>query len=274
MSSHYTLIRYTPDPIAGEQINVGIAAWGEDGFYARFVRSWRRIIAFAGEDLTYLREFARAVEESTSRTDALPITSGAVTPEVLTAAAASWMNAIQLTTPRFSLLSSRQVVDDLARRVLREPERRARGRDRRWARARAVEALLESLSRHGVADASNYVRTGVVLEGKVERHEYDIVVGNGTPALGAIAVSFQVKASAELRRDVDAAAWLLDDVHTAHPDLDLAAVLLPPQSGVSKEYERASRVFDAIGASVVPLDDADTWAHDAADRHAGHLQPH
>src|SRR5215204_5185211 len=105
MASRYSVIQYLPDPATDERINFGVLAYGGGEAYARFVRDWRRIRGFGGQDTLFLREFARDVEASTSSQGRLPL-FGAETldPDELILSVGTWKNSIQLTEPRASTL--------------------------------------------------------------------------------------------------------------------------------------------------------------------------
>ena len=64
------VVRYRPDPSAGEALNIGvILCAGEFGYVgARFVKSWRRITgAFPKTDTVHLRRMVRVFEEACER---------------------------------------------------------------------------------------------------------------------------------------------------------------------------------------------------------------
>jgi hypothetical protein len=106
------------------------------------------------------------------------------------------------------------------------------------------------------------LRRNEVVEGSLDAHEFDVALANGSPKLGVLAMSFELRSPNELSREVGANAWTIDDVTNAL-DLEIAVVALPPRSQ-SKTYDHAVNLFESLGADVVPEPEIDDWASDVA----------
>lgn len=265
MPSTYSVLQYLPDPLTDERINFGVVVVGDGEVHTRFVRRWQRIGSFGTGDVKFLRDFARGLESTDVGQLVIPGAKGpALNEEVLSALAAKWINSIQVTPPRASTRSAGDLVDDIARRFLRDMQpRRRRVRDRRAAVALAAERMEEALGAEGGKRAQRLLRRDVAVQGTIEDHEFDLGLANGQILLGVLGLSFESQSPQDSLRNLHAAAWTIDDTKSANPDLPLAVVMLPPKTR-SNAYDRALRVFDALDVEPVPEDQVDTWAPEAA----------
>src|SRR4051812_42929624 len=122
MPTTYTVVQYVPDPIAEERLNVGVIAASGDHIRARFLSNWLRAERFGNSSVQNLREFARHVEYAAAEPGPeLQLGGPSELNETrLRELAGRWVNSIQFTTPRVSLLEPDAVIDQLARRFLHE----------------------------------------------------------------------------------------------------------------------------------------------------------
>ncbi len=263
MVTRFTVVQYIPDPIAGERMNCGIIAWREGRIFAKFVRNWRRLRTFGGEGIDFLRDFADRVLEVVSGVMEIPGIGGErLDQEQLEKIIGRWVNSIQFSPPQSSLKAPDQVVEELAPIFLRErgPTRR-RSRDRRAAAALAVRSISTGLEKRRVGLSDQFLKKNHTVQGKVDTHTFDVVLTNGKPFLAAQGLSFEVLESRTLLREVEATAWVIDDVRHSHPRLPLAVLALPPRKKTHEDiFDRARRIFADLRASVVMEDQADAWA--------------
>src|SRR2546427_8096708 len=107
MPTTYTVVQYVPDPIADERLNVGVIAVSGSHARSRFLSNWLRAERFGNASVRVLRDFARQVEEA--GVPALPIREAGgrleLSEEKLRELAGHWVNSIQFTAPRTSLLA-------------------------------------------------------------------------------------------------------------------------------------------------------------------------
>jgi hypothetical protein len=61
------------------------------------------------------------------------------------------------------------------------------------------------------------------------------------------------------KKEVDATAWLVEDVKRKHRTLPIAVFLLPPKSDTSA-YVRAKRLFPRLKGELVPEHAMEQWA--------------
>src|SRR5437879_5477961 len=62
MSAYYALIQYTPDPVIGELINIGVVVFGDGRTRFRFLHNWNRVKRF-GANITSLKAFAHQAQK-------------------------------------------------------------------------------------------------------------------------------------------------------------------------------------------------------------------
>lgn len=108
--SHYSVVRYLPDPTNGEQINIGIICWDDEGqVRSRWLSDWSRVEAFAGKDgAKFAQEYARM--------------SGPWPPSKVLYAAAHYSNCIQVSQPFGGLMTVDEMLATMAPLVLAEPK--------------------------------------------------------------------------------------------------------------------------------------------------------
>src|SRR5882762_1127011 len=102
MASHYTVVRYLPDPLTEESINIGVIAYGDGIIRSRFVSDWRRVRSFGGEGIKFLKDFAREIEHA-ELTSILGQEGGEITEKDLHRIAHQWINSIRFSPPKASI---------------------------------------------------------------------------------------------------------------------------------------------------------------------------
>lgn len=261
-ASFYSVIQYVPDPVTGERVNVGVVTVRGEEVHAKFLTDWRRIRSFGGEDLDFLKEFARAAQSWSKAQDRLPGLEERVrlNEQGIRNLAGKWINTVQFTELKASLLDPSELLIDAANRFLRTQPRRRRGfRDRRAAAALARNTIEMVVQDVVGSRWRELVRRNDTVAGRFDDHRFDVSVKNGDIMLAVRALSFEGPASHELEREVDATAWALDDVRKARRDIELAVAALPPRTR-SKTFDSARRVFEGLEASFVVEDDLQSWA--------------
>ncbi len=249
MSSFYSVIRYVPDPIANESINIGVVVFGEGKPTFRFLKRWNRAHYFGKETTGFLREFADSM--SSGQIDMFD-KEDLTNEDVLKSVLGRWRNSVQFTSPRGSLRSPDQLLGEVVKIYLREAI--PQGKNKRILREQAV-ALAARTVHHVIADRFGaagkiLVKRRFALEGNLDKHDFDLVIANGSPYLGAYALSFQVPDTVGLRREIDAAAFALEDVRKADRRLPLAVVAVPSKK-TNDAYDRAKRIFRSVGAQFI-----------------------
>jgi hypothetical protein len=108
------------------------------------------------------------------------------------------------------------------------------------------------------------------LTGHLESHVFDAIIGNGKPLAAVQALSFEGGDTPTLEREVDATAWLVEDVKRKHKALPVAVFLLLPK-GSSKTFERARRLFPPLKSDLVPEPEMEQWARRQAETLAAQI---
>jgi hypothetical protein len=273
--SYYSIVQYVPDPVADERVNVGVIAFGEGAIHSRFIRNWSRVEAFGGQDIAFLRTFADKVAHWSPPQVEIPgLEMGVrVSADDFRRLAGTWINSIQFTEPKASLLSPEDALH-ASLRFLREPITKTRTfRDRRVAIGLAFRELQEALMKRAGPPAAKAVDRYFKVQGTLDEHRFDVAIHNGKPLLAAHCISFEGPTTRELEKEIDAAAWSIDDTRSAFPKLSLGVVTLSPK-GKSKTYERAVHVFEGLHAVVISEHQVPEWAAKASEELAGAITGH
>jgi hypothetical protein len=273
VASYYSVVQYLPDPVIDERINVGVVTYGDGLLRSRFLRNWGRVSQFGAEDVGFLEEFASRVQDACAEQMPLDLPgSEPIDQKAIERMAEGWINSIQLTKPRASLLSPDALLADVADRFLREPAATPRGfRDRRRAAEIAARVVSQEIERRaGPTVAYRLVRTPYVIPGKVYPHnKLDVAVKNGKFYLAAQGLSFEVRKLSDLDAQLKDALLTLSDLRAAYGDIGLGIVALPPKEGANNyretvdRYQEAQRACAKIRAEFVPEGSAAGWAEAA-----------
>lgn len=261
MVTKYSVVRYLPNPLSGEMINVGVIAWGEGKIAARFAKDWRRAKAFGREDISFLRDFVEQVEASAQMQQQQLLTFGSVPVDAkqLEQIVKDWGNSIQFSELRTSLRPPEEVIREVSSIYLPElPHHSQPGRTRRAAAILALRRISQVLIDVRGPRASDLIKKEHAIQGKVDEHLFDVVVANGHPFLAAQGLSFEKSFIRTVQKDVDATAWAVDDVRKAHKNLPMAILALTP-GGPCPPVERARKIFRALGADMISERQMDGW---------------
>jgi hypothetical protein len=106
MGAYYSVIRYLPDMIRGEQINIGVVVWDDNTIFFKFLENWERFAVFSGNACTI--EVITEIIQELQR----------MTAEQIIKAAEKWKNSIQFSYPSYSLLGCKNLLDEVTIRFL------------------------------------------------------------------------------------------------------------------------------------------------------------
>lgn len=281
--TYYSIVRYLPDEIRGEQMNIGAVVLAEDGSFAgaKFDPGLQRAKSLGrGADVSFLRQLKDAFEELVAEQGAgqLPLAAEATPRLVVTIEgkprldvnllrylSEKWVHSIQITEPRASLEPDPlRLLDDVFRRYVR-PEStgvRRQVRDRRWIVSRAAQ-LLEVLvqERFPQEPAGEIVRRRRPLDGVVERHTFELVLERHEVRRAAQALSFEGEDRRSLSREIESVAWAIDDTRKAQPRLPIALLAIELEG--SPEFQRAEHICRSLEATFVPSRQLENWATSA-----------
>lgn len=123
MVTKYSIIQYVPNPIADERINIGAIAFSNSNIKVKFLDNWDRVRLFGMEDITFLQYFADSMIQSVNQGLLFPGDSddGTSKYERLNKIVDDWINSIQFTKITSYLDTVENVLEDIAKTHLIEP---------------------------------------------------------------------------------------------------------------------------------------------------------
>ena len=262
MTAQYIIVQYVPDPTADERINFGVIVWDDARVYSTFVSDWSRARHFGGENIAFLKDFAVHVGDLTKqpRSDYQEFSPSRI-GNIINA----WKDSIQFTAPRGSTRSASELFAELPSMFLRghagAPVERAEAvtRGRSVAVKLAYKCVYAVVKARMPEKAKELVRKNESVTGRYYQHEFDVVFANGRPFAAVNALSFEMANRSQLQKDIDATAWIVDDVrmNPKTEDLPLAIYTLPPLGEDDRPlFEKATKAFRGLKADVIVQDEA------------------
>jgi len=184
----------------------------------------------------------------------------------------TWHHAIQFSPPRGSLKDAEALLADVAPMFLREPpaRRQRRARSRTTAARIAADLLFRAVQEKLPDRVNDLFEKNSQLAGHLESHQFDVLLANGRPLAAVQALSFEGGDSPALQKEVDATAWIIEDVKRKYRNLPVAVFLLPPK-GASKSYTRARKLFPQLKSDLVPEHEMEQWARKQARAAAAYI---
>ncbi len=268
MTSYYSQIQYVPDPHTGERINIGLVAIDAHGSAFRFVSDWRRAASFGGEDVSFLREFAKEASDEGATWFRI---NESVPPEQLGKRLGRWHNKIQFTAPRPSVKARDALLESMSLLMLhiggaevQHVVQVSRGREKVVSSAsRAIGAAMRK--RFGRAPRG-LIHRDLQLDGAIEKHRLDIGLKNGELYGGSFALSFEAGSPKSQQRETDAIAFALTDLRDVVEPGMFAIAVIPPRAAHSPTYDRARHIFKELKAPMVSESRLAKWATDLVDQ--------
>lgn len=251
MTSYYTVVQFVPDPLTDERINVGVIAFDDEGNVDhRLLSNWNRVRAFTGRDIKPLRS---AVEN---------LVEEGLTADAIRSIASEWRHSVQLTDPRVSLTTVDELLDDMTPMMLVDPEIKHRRQNKLTLLREAREAFDHAFLEVPAFDGHELrVESKIEVPGRHVTHAADLAVTNGHLILAAQAVSFVREPSIDLRKDVSATAWTLEDVGQTDDAPKLAVLVAPPADANRPDYVQGTKLFKDLGADVIKESGISGWAN-------------
>lgn len=273
MVSYYRVIKYIPDEVAGECINIGVVTYGEGQIHYRFLRNWQRVKSFSGHDTDGLRRFADDFERGVIGQRGLESwdTRPVITEEYLRTLVTRFSHSIQFSEERASLEKSEVLLADLAPLMLKEkakskvPRNYLSNHDAQIVTHKTVQKAVQDVMND---TADRYVRFRGSLEGACGPHPIGTTIQNGHIVAAVESLSFEGPHLDQRENDIRGRLWNLQDVRERNPDLSLAVTYYPPEGRVPlfDEMIAATRLYNYQN---VPPDRVDAWARLAAQKLLG-----
>jgi hypothetical protein len=256
MTSFYSIIQITGDPVADERINLGLIAFGEQERSLRFTEDINRAATFLGSHFN-ARHVGGLIDSI--REDLDSVLNDDDPLQQIRDLAAQWQRTVRITAPRASLLSMEELMSTLAPRALPTgwgAEPRQRARDRRAAVKLARNKLKSAL---GHAHSPLKVKNNVPVQGAHQIHRLDLGLANGVVRLGVTGLSFEGDFSPDRMREMGSLKWIVDDVRTQDKSFRICVIVLSPEQSDSTIDEDLA-VLRSLGAELILEPEVDQWA--------------
>ncbi|TLN27014.1 DUF3037 domain-containing protein, partial [bacterium] len=249
----FAIVRFVPDPIRGEQINVGLVAIRGDEVASRFVTDLRRLDAFASQDKAFAKKTIRRLEQLFEGRD-VQFGEPVVTLQLFERMRHDYRGVVQFSMPGATALAPAEFIEHEYPRLVAPERKRPAERPRVELTRRAQTAVLNAVKhRFGVEELPGNLTIGrTEVAGKFRPHRFHVGVQNGHLYTAAQALAFKGE-PADVDRDMGVFAWMFDDVRKTHPDLPLTIVLGKPDpvDRAKQLHEQAKGMFPEYHANVV-----------------------
>ncbi|MCH8113677.1 MAG: DUF3037 domain-containing protein [Proteobacteria bacterium] len=280
----YSVIRFVPDPVRGEFVNVGLLAGSDESseWEIRAIENLKRartldergllphVLHFVDDIGRKVDRFAETIQESLF---AAP--DERLSEEWLTQLSEEARNVVQFSVPSIIIADNiDEAVNTLFEQFIVDPEAR------RFPFKKKNVAL--AATRHAYRDAglnlSEHLVERVSVKGQHHKERFDFVVANGSAVQLAQTWSFQMPNQDDLAEQIKAWAWTVSDIrrsggaaetdarHIDVPcDVDIEVVYVPPATGGPREVlTEALAAFSGIDVQPVEFDRASTVGQKAS----------
>lgn len=271
MNSFYSIIRFVPDPVAEEFLNIGVVVWGDGRVRHRFLRDWTRVKHFSPVDLHSLRDIERWFDGPMSEQLDLP-TPGAmpVSESIMRAVAGQWGGILQLTEARVSPRRPDDLLNVIAAKMLKDPNsRHEKNKDDRQRAVRDAVGLVRGALASRVPDyVDKLLHQHFELAGESgARYLFDVAVAlpnEPVPVLAMNALSLRVSEAGAMDL-IDAYAHRIHDVRSRNDSIPAAVFALLPERR-TRAVDHAQLQFQRLGVPMLRAEEAASWS-------ARHLLP-
>jgi hypothetical protein len=124
----------------------------------------------------------------------------------------------------------------------------------------AYRCVLDTVKVRAPKEARHLVRKNQPLAGKFNSHAFDVALVNGSPFAAVNALSLGMTNRGQLQKDIDATAWISDDVKRYTPDLPLAVYIVRTNDD-EELFDRTERTFNGLQTNVISNDNSlSAWA--------------
>jgi hypothetical protein len=280
----YSLIRYVPDPMRGEFVNVGAIAGSDESseWEVRQVENPIRARQFDESGslpavFAFIDQLARSVDafEDSITSPTLDEPEISLSEDWLTAVHSDHRNIVQLSPPLPLIAdSATEALDRVFDELIVDPARRSGSQNKHPALAAARKAYGEA----GLHINQDFFER-VIIEAGQHRQKLDFAVANGRVVQLAEAWSFQVADQERLADNIKSWGWTMKAVqedggviHVAERELevpkevDIAVVYVPPSADDTQPaLADAKAVLDRLDATQLEVAGAQPLGEIAAD---------
>lgn len=280
----YSAVRFVPDPVRGEFVNVGILAGSDESseWDIRMVENLKRARALDDEVLLplvwhFVDDIGRKVDRYTEaiQTNLFETDEKRLSEEWLTQLSEEARNVVQLSAPAVIVADDiDEAINILFDQLIVEPK----ARRFRFKKKNVALAATRAAYREAGLRVSEHFMEGVSVKGQHHKERFDFVVANGSAVQLAQTWSFQVPNQEDIAEQVKAWAWTVSDIRqhggmaeaetrqiAVPPDVDIEVVYVPPAvDGPRQVLNEALAAFEKIKVQAVESEQAGTVGQEAS----------
>jgi hypothetical protein len=279
----HSVIRFVPDPVRGEFVNVGVLVGSDQSseWELRTVENQKRARSLDEEGLLplvwgYVDDIARKLDQYTQavQSSLFDLPEDRISEEWLIRLSQESRNVVQLSPPAVIVADDiDEAFDVLMPQFIVEPEAR---RFRFKKKHPAVAAVRRAYAKAGLRQQKDF-EEGASVKGQYHKERFDFIVANGRAVQLAQTWSFQIPNQEELAEQVKAWSWTVKDVRqhggtaetamrhiTVPADVDIQVVYVPPAlDGPRTALDEALAAFKDNRVHPVESDQADSVGKEA-----------
>lgn len=281
MAYTYWLLRFVPDILRGERVNVGVIVGGVDGddWAMRRVTSLSRARRLGGPDPKYIEPLLERLEGLVARgrvPEQIPGLSGSgppVTFDRIETIRQHQGNNLQISSPRaVNAATAQAAVDMLFEALVVEPQARGIAGTKAYAVNELRTALRERFS-------SAAIHSGVNLQTGHQHTRFDFSLGQEQVAQLTQVWSFDMRYPENLMQRLQAASFVTGRLrakgglvvskhreYAVDPNVPVRVLYIPPRLDAQREvFEQAAEAWEDLGIKKWELDRVEDLADEAAD---------
>ena len=280
----YSAVRFVPDPVRGEFVNVGILAGSDESseWDIRMVENLKRARALDDEVLLplvwhFVDDIGRKVDRYTEaiQTNLFETDEKRLSEEWLTQLSEEARNVVQLSAPAVIVADDiDEAINILFDQLIVEPKARRFP----FKKKNVALAATRAAYREAGLRVSEHFMEGVSVKGQHHKERFDFVVANGSAVQLAQTWSFQVPNQEDIAEQVKAWAWTVSDIRqhggmaeaearqiAVPSDVDIEVVYVPPAvDGPRQVLNEALAAFEKIKVQAVESEQAGTVGQEAS----------
>ena len=280
----YSVIRFVPDPVRGEFVNVGVLAGSDESseWELRTVENLKRARAVDDKGLlglvwSFVNDIGRKADRYAEavQTSFFDETDDGLSEEWLRRLSEESRNIVQFSNPAAVVAEDiNEALDTLFAQFIVEPEARRFPFKKKNV---ALAAIRRAYREAGLRQREHFAE-GANVKGQHHKERFDFVVANGRAVQLAQTWSFQIPNQEDLAEQVKAWAWTVADIRrhggTAETevrrvdvphDVKIEVVYVPPAvDGPRETLDEALAAFSEIDVHPVEFDRADTVGRQAS----------
>jgi hypothetical protein len=267
----YSVVRFVPDAVRGESVNVGMIVGSDETseWELRVVSNARRARSLDDKQLLpavwdFIDDLGRRLDHYSEAMQGNERPEESISEEWLCSIWERSQNVVQLSFPAPVLADDvDNVFQKLFPQFIVEPERRLDRHTNKHPALAAVRKAYQSVGLQKQIDFAEKVKVNGLHHGET----FDFVVKNGRAVQLAQTFSFQVPAQSDLAETIKAWAWTVRDIqsHGGEASFSAGSIEVPKEVAIGVVYVPASdtplmdealSAFREVRAIAVPIERA------------------